>query len=123
VANDVAIRGLGLLSRFYPQREHYWTERNKAERGVRMQGSKLYVGNLSYSVTNEQLQELFSNYGEVREVKIIEGKGFGFVEMSDQSEAEKAKEALNGSDFKGRTLRIDEARPPRSRQRRDYRRY
>ncbi len=88
-----------------------------------MQGSKLYVGNLSYSVTNEQLKELFSDYGEVRQVNIIESRGFGFVEMSNQSEAERAKEALNGSEFKGRSLRVDEARPPRSRQRRDYRRY
>ena len=86
-----------------------------------MQGSKLYVGNLSYSVTNEQLQELFSNHGEVRHVNIIEGKGFGFVEMSNSSEAEKAKEALDGSDFQGRTLRVNEARPPRNRQRRDSR--
>ena len=88
-----------------------------------MQGNKLYVGNLSYSVTNEQLKELFSDYGEVREVNIIESRGFGFVEMSNQSEAEKAKEALDGSEFSGRSLRVDEARPPRSRQRRDYRRY
>jgi RNA recognition motif-containing protein len=66
---------------------------------------------------------LFSNYGEVKHVKIIEGRGFGFVEMSNQSEAEKAKEALNGSEFNGRTLRVDEARPPRNRQRGDYRRY
>ena len=88
-----------------------------------MQGNKLYVGNISYSVTNEQLRELFSNYGEVIEIRIIEGKGFGFVEMSDISEAERAKEELNGTDFKGRTLKVNEARPPRSRQRRDYRRY
>ena len=46
-----------------------------------MQGSKLYVGNLNYSVTSEQLEELFSNYGQVKNVNIIEGKGFGFVEM------------------------------------------
>jgi len=78
-----------------------------------MQGSKLYVGNLSYSVTNEQLEELFSNHGEVKQVNIIEGRGFAFVEMSDQSEAEKAKAALDGSDFDGRTLKVDEARPPR----------
>lgn len=82
-----------------------------------MQGNKLYVGNLSYSVTNEQLEELFSNHGEIRQVNIIEGKGFGFVEMSSQSEAEKAKEALNGTEFEGRTLKVDEARPPRSRDR------
>jgi len=86
-----------------------------------MQGSKLYVGNLSYSVTKEQLEELFSNHGEVKEVNIIEGRGFGFVEMSTPSEAEKAKEALDGSDLEGRTLKVDEARPPR--ERRDYRRY
>jgi RNA recognition motif-containing protein len=88
-----------------------------------MQGSKLYVGNFSYSVTKEQLKELFSNYGEVKEVNVIEGRGFGFVEMSSSSEAEKAKEALNGSDLEGRTLKVDEARPPRSREGRDYRRY
>ncbi len=79
-----------------------------------MQGSKLYVGNLTYSVTNEQLKELFSQYGEVKEVNVIIGRGFGFVEMSSPSEAEKAKEALNGSDLEGRTLKVDEARPPRS---------
>ena len=78
-----------------------------------MQGSKLYVGNLTYSVTNEQLKELFSNYGEVKEANVIIGRGFGFVEMSSPSEAEKAKEALNGSDLEGRTLKVDEARPPR----------
>ena len=88
-----------------------------------MQGSKLYVGNLSYSVVNDELEVLFSSYGEVKEVKIIEGKGFGFVEMSNQAEAEKARESLSGSDYKGRTLRVDEARPPRNRQRRGYRRY
>jgi len=88
-----------------------------------MQGSKLYVGNLDYSVTTEQLEELFSSYGEIKQVNIIEGRGFGFVEMSDSSEAEKAKEALNGSDFKGRTLKVNEARQPGNRQRRDYRRY
>jgi RNA recognition motif-containing protein len=86
-----------------------------------MQGSKLYVGNLSYSVTEEQLQELFSSHGEVKQVNVIEGRGFGFVEMSNQAEAEKAKQALDGSDFKGRTLRVDEARPPR--EKRNYRKY
>ncbi len=88
-----------------------------------MQGSKLYVGNLSYSVTSEELEELFSGHGEVKQVNIIQGRGFGFVEMSSPSEAEKAKEALNGSDFKGRSLKVDEARPPRSREREGYQRY
>jgi RNA recognition motif-containing protein len=93
-----------------------------------MQGSKLYVGNFSYSVSEEDLKELFSKHGEVKEVKVIEGRGFGFVEMSSPSEAEKAKETLNGSSHKGRTLRVDEARPPKKREfesggSRDYRRY
>jgi RNA recognition motif-containing protein len=80
-----------------------------------MQGSKLYVGNFSYSVTEEDLREMFASHGEVKEIKVIEGKGFGFVEMSSPAEAEKAKEALNGSNHKGRTLRVDEARPPKER--------
>ncbi len=88
-----------------------------------MQGSKLYVGNISYSSTDVQLKELFSSYGEVMQVNIIEGKGFGFIEMSNTSEAEKAKEALNGSDFQGRSLRVDEARPPKNRERGGYRKY
>lgn len=94
-----------------------------------MQSSKLYVGNLPYSVGNEQLEELFANYGEVKEVRIIEGKGFGFVEMDSAEGAGKAKEALDGSDFEGRTLKVDEARPPREKpkrggyQNRGYQRY
>ena len=82
-----------------------------------MQGSKLYVGNLSYTVNSGQLEQLFSNYGEVKQVNIIEGKGFGFVEMGTAEEAQKAKEALDGSDFEGRTMKVDEARPPKSRDR------
>jgi len=88
-----------------------------------MQGSKLYCGNLNYSITNTQLEELFVQYGEVKSVNIIEGKGFGFVEMGSSDDAEKAKEALNGTDFNGRTIRVDEAQPPRNRDRRDNRRY
>lgn len=85
-----------------------------------MQGSKLYVGNLSYSVTNEQLNQLFATHGEVKQVSIIQGKGFGFVEMAEPTQAEAAKEALNGKEFEGRTLNIDEARPPKSRPRGDH---
>jgi len=80
-----------------------------------MQSSKLYVGNLNYSVTSEQLNELFANYGAVRNANVIEGKGFGFVEMETTEEAEAAAEALNGTDYAGRTMRVDEARPPRER--------
>ncbi len=80
-----------------------------------MQGSKLYVGNLRYSVTNEQLEELFKEHGEVKNVNIITNKGFGFVEMGSAEEAEKIKELFNGKEYEGRTLRIDEARPPKPR--------
>jgi len=88
-----------------------------------MEGNKLYVGNLSYSVTNEQLEELFKTYGDVVSVNIIQGKGFGFVEMSSNEEAEKAKDELNGSDYEGRVMKIDEARPPRSRPEGGYKRF
>ena len=88
-----------------------------------MKENKLYVGNLSFSVTDERLEELFSDYGEVRNVDIIVGGGFRIVEMSNSSEAESAKEALDGSDFEGRTLKVAKARPPRSRQRKGYRKY
>jgi RNA recognition motif-containing protein len=90
-------------------------KRNIEKEGKSMQGSKLYVGNLKYSVTNDQLTELFGNHGEVKSVNIIEGKGFGFVEMSSPEEAGKAKDALNDTDFDGRPLKIDEAKPPRPR--------
>ena len=73
------------------------------------------MGNLKYSVTDEQLKELFGGYGEVKNVNIITGKGFGFVEMSSDEEASAAKDALNGTDYEGRTLRVDEARPRRQR--------
>jgi len=86
-----------------------------------MQGSKLYVGNLTYSVTNEQLSELFSQYGEVISANVIEGRGFGFVELSSPEEAEKARQELDGQEFVGRTLKINDAQPPKSRQRREYR--
>lgn len=83
-----------------------------------MQSSKLYVGNLNYSVTSEELTQLFSTYGEVKHVNIIEGRGFGFVEMANQVEAENARAGLNETEFKGRTLKIDEARPRQERERR-----
>jgi len=76
-----------------------------------MKGRKLFVGNLDYTVTREELEQLFSNHGEVRDINVIEGKGFAFIEMSNQSEAEKAKKELNEFFFKGRTLRVDEAKP------------
>ncbi|MCX6383298.1 MAG: RNA-binding protein [Actinobacteria bacterium] len=92
-----------------------------------MQGNKLYVGNFSYSATDEQLEKLFSPYGKVAQINIIGNKGFAFIEMGSSEEAQKAKEALDGSSFDGRTLRVDEARPQTDRPARSnnssYRRY
>lgn len=76
----------------------------------------LYVGNLVYAVTQDELRELFSQFGEIFSVKLINDresgrpKGFGFVEMEDNA-ALKAIEALNEKDFRGRNLRVNEARP------------
>ena len=81
-----------------------------------MEGKRLYVGNLTYSVNESQLRDLFSQYGEISSIKVIEQKGFAFVEMETSEEAQAAMDALNQTVFEGRTLRIDEARPmqPRS---------
>jgi RNA recognition motif-containing protein len=84
----------------------------------------IYVGNLSYEVTEEDLKEAFEVFGEVETAKVIKdnysgrSKGFGFVEMSDKAKAESAIEGLNGKELKGRTLNVNEARP-RSEGRRD----
>ena len=85
-----------------------------------MQGNKLYLGNFKYDVTEEQLENLFAEHGQVVKVNVIGNKGFGFIEMADNSEAEKAKDALDGTDFEGRTLRVDEARPQKPRTDRRY---
>ncbi len=80
-------------------------------------GAKLYVGNLSYSVGEEKLQELFSQHGSVTSVRVItdkfsgRSKGFGFVEMGSNEEAQRATAALNGTEFEGRTIVVSEARP------------
>ncbi len=77
----------------------------------------IYVGNLSYSMTEDELREAFAAHGEVSSVKILSdretgrSRGFGFVEMPDQSEGETAVSQLNGKELGGRALRINEARP------------
>ena len=75
-----------------------------------MQGKKLYIGNLTYNTTVEEITELLAQYGTVSDVRVIGDKGFGFAEMSTQLEAEKAKDALDGYEFKGRQLKVNEAR-------------
>jgi len=76
-----------------------------------MQSSNLYVGNISYNVTSEDLRELFSNYGKVKEAKVIGDRGFAFVEMETVEDAEKAIEALNETEHEGRTIKVNEAKP------------
>jgi len=76
-----------------------------------MTTSRLYVGNLSYQTTEEGLKKTFSQYGNVLSINIIEGKGFGFIEMDSPESAEKAKDGLNNTELDGRNIRVDEARP------------
>ena len=77
----------------------------------------IYVGNLSYQTTEDDLRASFENFGEVTSVRIIQdratgrSKGFGFVEMPDEESAETAIAALNGKDFSGRNIRVNQARP------------
>lgn len=78
---------------------------------------KLYVGNLSYNVTSEDLQQLFTPFGSVQSADVISdnatgrSKGFGFVEMSTDEEAQAAIAALNGKEQDGRALTVNEAKP------------
>ncbi len=80
-----------------------------------MNPKRLFVGNLTYSVNEKQLWNLFSRYGEVVGVRIIEGKGYGFVEMESYEDARAVRSALNETEFYGRKLLIDDVRPPTSR--------
>ena len=91
-------------------------------------GKSIYVGNLSYKVDSEQLEEVFSEFGDVVSARIIldretkRSKGFGFVEMGDDDSCAKAIEELNGYDLDGRAMRVSEATPRPSRpQRSSYR--
>jgi RNA recognition motif-containing protein len=79
----------------------------------------IYVGNLNYNLSEDELEKVFTPYGEIASVKIIrdkytdQSKGFGFVEMTNDAEAQKAIDELNGTEVKGRELRVNQARPPR----------
>jgi RNA recognition motif-containing protein len=80
-------------------------------------GAKLYVGNLSFDVENSDLEAMFAAHGSVRSAQVItdrdtgRSKGFGFVEMGADGEAQAAISALNGCEFKGRALTVNEAKP------------
>ncbi|AKM82521.1 TPA: RNA-binding protein [Candidatus Berkelbacteria bacterium] len=85
------------------------------------QKNKLYVGNLPYSTNDEGLGQLFAEFGEVVEAKVItdkfsgRSKGFGFVTLKDEEAANKAVEAMNGKEIEGRPLTVNVARPMRER--------
>lgn len=82
-----------------------------------MSNTKIYVGNLGYSVANDTLADKFAQFGTVQSAKIImdrdtnRSKGFGFVEMSSSAEAAKAISSLNGTEFGGRQMNVTEAKP------------
>jgi RNA recognition motif-containing protein len=86
-------------------------------------GKKLYVGNLGYGVDNTALEKMFSEHGSVESAAVItdratgQSKGFGFVEMSSNAEAQAAISALNGKQFDGRALTVNEAKPREDRPR------
>ena len=86
-------------------------------------GKRLYVGNLSYNVSNDQLEELFSQYGTVTFAQVVEdrdtgrSKGFAFVEMSSDAEAQAAINGLHNQPHDGRPLTVNEARPKEDRPR------
>lgn len=82
-----------------------------------MNSTKLYVGGLAYEITDDRLQEIFSAHGTVESARVItdrmtgRSRGFGFVEMSSQEEAQQAIDKLNGTDLEGRSLTVNEAKP------------
>ncbi len=89
---------------------------------------RLYIGGLSYDTTEDSLKEAFAKAGTVESAAIIidkmsgRSKGFGFIEMSSDEEAQKAIEMWNGKEFEGRNLTVNEARPMEERPRRDFNR-
>lgn len=89
---------------------------------------KIYVGNLAWTATKEDLKNLFAKYGTVEEAAVVSdretgrSRGFGFIQMPNAAEAQKAIEGLNGADFMGRSLRVNEARTQPDRPERPERR-
>jgi len=90
-------------------------------------GKKLYVGNLSYETTDSDLDKLFAAHGTVQSAQVImdretgRSKGFGFVEMLNNSEADKAMKALNGTRLKDQLIKLSQAKPPSKRPMRGFR--
>lgn len=90
---------------------------------------KMYIGNLYITVTEDDLKTMFSEFGQVENVNIVtdrftrQSKGFGFVEMPSNSEADKAIKALNGTDLKGQDIKVSQAKPARDKPKRRRNRY
>jgi RNA recognition motif-containing protein len=82
--------------------------------------SKLFVGNLSYQLTEDELRQTFQPYGEIKDLKLLQTKGFGFVEYESSESAQKALEELNGKELKGRNMRVEMAKPRENRENRDF---
>lgn len=88
--------------------------------------NKIYVGNLNYSTTEEELRNMFSQYGTIESVNIItdrfsgQSKGFGFIEMANADEAQQAIDGMNQQELGGRTLKVNEAREKRNDNRRNF---
>ena len=88
-----------------------------AKKGIQRMSKNIYVGNLPFSTSNDDLNNLFAEFGEVTSAKVIRDKftdrsrGFGFVEMENDEEADKAIAELNSKEIDGRALKIDEAKP------------
>ena len=82
---------------------------------------KMYVGNIPYNATEAELRELFSEYGEIESLQIMKdqvtdrSRGFGFIEMASDEDTKKAIEALDGKDFMGKSLKVNEAKPQQKR--------
>ncbi len=86
-------------------------------------GSKLYVGNLSFDTTDQELEQAFSEHGEIVSAIVVKdrqtdrSRGFGFVEFTQEADAQTAKGAMNDKELGGRALKVDEARAPKERSR------
>ena len=84
-------------------------------------GKKLYVGNLNFDVTDSELEEAFSRFGDIVSTVVVKdrdsgrSKGFGFIEFAQETDAQQAKEAMNGKELNGRAIKVDEAREQRGR--------
>src|SRR3989338_8839597 len=110
-----------------PSREKVGLHLKRKRRSKNNMAKKLYVGGLPYSTSEDELREAFSQAGAVESATIImdrmsgRSKGFGFVEMTSDEDAQKAIELWNGKDFGGRTLTVNEARPMEERPRNNFR--